>query len=73
MLLVLVAGAAMGWIVNRAHLQRDAVAAIERAGGVVRYDLQNRFLQPVAGPLRTPGWMADRVGVDYLDTVVSVF
>ncbi len=26
----------MGWIVNRAKVQRDAVAAIERAGGSVK-------------------------------------
>jgi hypothetical protein len=31
--LVLVIGAALGWFVRGARTQRDAVAAIERAGG----------------------------------------
>jgi hypothetical protein len=35
LLLVLVIGAGIGWIVRQAHVQRDAVAAIERCGGWV--------------------------------------
>lgn len=69
MLLVLVIAAPLGWIVHRAHIQRDAVAAIVRAGGTVRYDPQYKNGKPVNAPLRTPGWMAAWVGVDYLDTV----
>jgi hypothetical protein len=38
--LVLVIGAGLGWIVRQAHIQRDAVAAIKKADGVVRYDWQ---------------------------------
>ena len=33
MVLVLFIGSALGWIVHRARAQRDAAAAIERAGG----------------------------------------
>src|SRR3974377_1409781 len=38
MLFVVVFGAGLGWIVRQAHIQRDAVAAIERDDGVVYYD-----------------------------------
>jgi hypothetical protein len=31
--LVLVIGVGLGWIVRRAHIQRDAVSAITKAGG----------------------------------------
>jgi hypothetical protein len=34
---VLVIGAGLGWLVRRSHVQRDAVAAISRAGGLVEY------------------------------------
>ncbi len=33
MVLVLVCGGWLGWVVHRARVQKDAVAAIERAGG----------------------------------------
>jgi hypothetical protein len=36
--LVMVIGCWLGWIVQGAHVQRDAVAAIRRAGGEVEYD-----------------------------------
>ncbi len=39
-LLVLVFGASLGWMVRSARIQRDAVAAIESAGGSVYYDWQ---------------------------------
>ncbi len=35
---VLLIGGSLGWIVRSAHTQRDAVAAIGRAGGSVRYE-----------------------------------
>jgi hypothetical protein len=38
--LVLVTGGWLGWIVHRARVQREAVVAIERAGGMVWYDWQ---------------------------------
>jgi hypothetical protein len=38
MVLVLVIGASMGWLIRRARVQRAAVAAIQKAGGMVGYD-----------------------------------
>ena len=35
---MIVVGAGMGWIVRQAHVQRDAVAAIRRAGCSVMYN-----------------------------------
>jgi hypothetical protein len=35
---VFVAACTLGWIVHRAQVQRDAVDAVRRAGGVVYYD-----------------------------------
>ena len=40
MIVVLLLGATLGYIVVRAHDQRDAVAAIQGAGGSVIYDWQ---------------------------------
>jgi hypothetical protein len=62
--LVLPAGGMLGWIVNQAHVQRDAAAAIRRANGNVEYDLD---------PSRSPGWLrwlADRFGIDFVSHVI---
>jgi len=41
-ILVLVIGTGLGWIVRKAHVQRDAVAAIKNAGAIfVTYDWQH--------------------------------
>ena len=39
--LVLVIGVWLGWIVRSARIQREAVAAIQHAGGQVAYDWEN--------------------------------
>jgi hypothetical protein len=39
-ILILVIGVWLGWLARAAHVQRDAVAAIEQTGAVVRYDWQ---------------------------------
>jgi hypothetical protein len=36
--LVLLIGLGLGWMVRSAHTQRDAVTAIRKAGGLVKYD-----------------------------------
>jgi len=65
LVLVLVIGAALVWVVRPARIQRDAVAAIERAGGQVAYDweyfngMPNRNARPWA-----PKLLVDLVGVD---------
>jgi len=38
-ILVLVLGAGLAWVIGPARMQRDAVAAIQRLGGNVNYDL----------------------------------
>jgi hypothetical protein len=49
----LVLGLEFGWVVRRAHVQRDAVAAIERTGGRVSCDWDYQGFQHgrVARPL----------------------
>jgi hypothetical protein len=42
---VLLLGVWLGWLVRSAEIQRDAVTAIERAGGIVRYDWQIKSSQ----------------------------
>lgn len=79
MVLVLLVGGGLGWAVHVARVQRDAVAAIERAGGKAYYDWQ---LKTVVGPdyddLASnnpnarppwPKWFVDRIGSDYYSTV----
>src|SRR5205823_5057141 len=71
--LVLVLGGAGGSVVHRAKVQRDAVAAIERAHGHVYYQWQLRDVQIArAGQPRWPKWLVDRLGVDYFGDVLMV-
>src|SRR5215213_10651885 len=73
MVLVLILGCGLGWVVHRAHIQRDAVAAIERAGGGVMYEWQfkNGIPNPAGKPW-VPKWLVDLVGVDYIGNAVYV-
>jgi hypothetical protein len=79
MVLVLVLGCGLGWVAHRARVQREAVAAIERAGGKVFYDWQLKYskmgdLMPDStGQSRWPRWLVDRLGPDYFSTVKMVF
>jgi hypothetical protein len=70
--LVLALGASVGWLVRGARIQREAVAAITRAGGV-RYSSgwTDGSYDPGVKPLR-PGWPVDLVGVDYFAHVTDV-
>ena len=78
MIVVLGIGGVLGWVAHRAHVQRDAVAAIttlrRNTRGSVYYDWQF-----VAGPRfdkdakpRGPKWLRDALGPDVFDTVVIV-
>jgi hypothetical protein len=69
---VIIVGAALGWIVRQAHVQRDAVAAIEEAGGAVRYDWEwsNGKSSPGGKPW-APGWLVRLIGVDYFGHVTA--
>ncbi len=70
--LVIVVGAGLGWIVRRAHIQRDAVAAIRKAGGALAYswDPKNGFAS--AGPTWAPGWLLRLSGADFFGHVAAV-
>ena len=55
LVLVLVVAAGLGWIVRSARIQREAVAAIERAGGRVIYDFESNNVTPTpVGRLASP-------------------
>lgn len=65
--LVLLVSIGMSWLaveMARARRQREAVAAIEKAGGTVSY----AFSQPSA-----PGWIYSSLGHDFFVDVVEVF
>jgi internalin A len=68
---VLIIGAGMGWLVRRSQAQRDAVAAVKRAGGNVRYEWEYHTPNIKAPPWR-PKWLMEWVGVDYFGNVVYV-
>jgi internalin A len=74
MLLVLVLGGGMGWYAYRARVQREAVAAIEAAGGEVYYDFDWESGEDGLMPRkpRWPKWLVDRLGPDYLGQVITV-
>jgi hypothetical protein len=67
---------ALGWIVHRAKVQRDAVTAVERAGGKVMYDCEwrwnNRGRPVPTGATRWRGWLSDHFGIDYFSNVTYV-
>jgi hypothetical protein len=71
--LVLVIGAGMGWLVRSARIQREAVGAIKKEGGGVRYNWESSdgVLIPGGKPW-APRWLVDCVGVDYFGHVVDV-
>ena len=72
--LVLVIGAGLGWIVREAHIQRDAVAAIKKAGGSVKYDWEWSEWEVDSGrETRAPRWLVDLIGVDYFGHVTAVW
>jgi hypothetical protein len=71
MALVLIVGGGLGWVIHRAHVQRDAVAAIERVGGYVGYSWQRSKGNWVYPRRKPPGpdWVRRTLGPDFLDTV----
>src|SRR5262245_35219340 len=72
LLLVLLLGGGLGWIVQRAQIQRDAVAAIRQAGGSVTYDWQRRTSSIPNGKFWWPIRTAAHVGSDFLGNVIQV-
>ena len=76
MVLVLVIGIGSGWLargIRSAQIQRDAVVAIQKAGGFVLYDWEWSDGNPIPGGRPWgPGWLADRAGVDCFGNVSYV-
>ena len=65
--LVLVIGSGLGWIINRAAVQRDAVAVIERNGGSVKYQWDWMDEGPnCSGKPRWARRLLDYIGPNYL-------
>jgi hypothetical protein len=72
--LVLVIGVSLGWLVRGARIQREAVAAITKAGGAVEYDWEwNNGKSISRGNSRAPKWLVDLIGVDYFGHVTVVW
>ena len=71
MALVLIIGGGLGWVIHRAHVQRDAVAAIRRVGGEAAYSWQWSNRAPVTPRSKPPwsDWVRRILGPDFLDTV----
>ena len=72
---VLVLAVGMGCYVRSVATQRDAVAAIRRAGGSVAYDWRwegNKGTFMYSGKPLAPRWLAKVVPADYIATVISV-
>jgi hypothetical protein len=70
--LVLLIGAGVGWIVRSARIQRDAVAAIQKAGGYVGYGWAESNRDEFAEKALAPKWLVDVIGVDFFGHVTSV-
>jgi hypothetical protein len=78
MLLVLVLAGGLGWVVHRARVQRDAVAAIEKTGGRVVYHWQKTPAGTTAvtnlkAEPPWPKWLVGHLGVDYFGHVELAF
>jgi internalin A len=74
MALVLVFGGGLGWVIHRARVQRDAVAAIKRTGGEIAYDWQRSKGSPVIPRPKPPwpDWVRRILGPDFFDNVTYV-
>jgi hypothetical protein len=71
---VLVIGGWMGWLVRSARVQRQAVAAIEQAGGHVYYDWERNDGRPIPnGKPLWPKWLVHSLGVDYFGNIDTIF
>jgi hypothetical protein len=73
MVLVLAIGGWLGWIVRSARIQREAVAAIEKAGGEVHFpwEWKNGTVVPGGKPW-APERLVNLLGVDYFGHIAHV-
>jgi len=74
LMLVIVAVAGwLGWICHRARVHREAVAAIERAGGVVAFDWQLDSATAQFKPgSPSPGVLRRQLGPGFFESVIEV-
>ena len=73
LLLVLVLGSWLGWTARGVRVQREAVAAIERAGGWSAYDWEWEDGEKIRnGRPWGPNWLVDLIGIDYFGSVAVV-
>jgi internalin A len=73
LVLVVLIGGWLGWMVRSARIQREAVAAINDAGGRVSYDWDWSDGQPIVGGKPwAPEWLTDLIGVDFFGHVTFV-
>jgi hypothetical protein len=73
LVLIVVIGGWLGWIAHSARVQREAVAAIEKAGGWSAYDWEWRDGSRIPnGKPWGPKWLVDFIGVDHFGSVVAV-
>ena len=71
-LILLIAGW-LGWVVHRARVQRDAVAAILKLQGTVKYDWERKDGRNLPnGKPWWPGWLVNLFGIDYFAHVTQV-
>ena len=84
LLFMLVVCVTLGWKVERARKQREAVSWIQQSGGTVIYDYEilrsvrnGRSHSKVASNPKPsppgPKWLRELVGIDFVDDVVMVF
>jgi hypothetical protein len=73
MLIVLVIAVLLGWQVNKAREQREAIAAVQKYGGWVHFDYEfvNGKLTSGRSP-RAPGWLRSLLGAEYFQNVRQV-
>jgi hypothetical protein len=70
---VLAIGGSLGWMVHCARIQREAVAAIERVGGTIRYNWESKNGKLISKRKpNAPGFLVDFVGADFFGHVTDV-
>jgi hypothetical protein len=70
---VLLIGGGLGWWLRSVRLQREAVEAVDKAGGHTQYDWEfkdGEFLENTGPPW--PEWMVSRLGTDWFSRVAVV-
>jgi Leucine-rich repeat (LRR) protein len=71
---VLLFGGWLGWVARGARIQREAVAAIKRAGGVLEYDSgSSTNLKPQSRHPWAPKYLLEFLGIDYFAGVSGVY